>query len=224
MFLANSQPVPGLCVNCGRCGVDHWCCCLCSLSAVLGHSFMACYLFPLSLSLSLLCSFLLPAQNNASCTFLCVFLFFVGFFFFHINFFFFKADSVMENFLSPLVKADSFVRFISLGWLQVSCRTWNTLLQALLIFKISSEKSDVILTGFSSICHLWGFPLEAFNRLSLFCMFNVVLTMTCRGDFLSCSCLFGVLIISSTYVGMSLLSLGKFSSMILLKSRFMPLI
>lgn len=48
--------------------------------------------------------------------------------------------------------------------------------------------------------------------------------MTCRGDFLSCSCLFGVLIISSTYVGMSLLSLGKFSSMILLKSRFMPLI
>lgn len=115
---------------------------------------------------------------------------------------------VMKICLFPWFKADSFVRFISLSWLLWSLRTWNILLQALRTYKISSEKSDVILTGF---------PLEVFNILSLFYTLTAVLPMMFLLLSVWCS------ETSSVHVSISLFSLGTFSSMILLKMWSTPL-
>lgn len=89
------------------------------------------------------------------------------------------------------------------------------MLQALLAFKFSSEKSGIILTGFPLYvtCGFFLWTLSI-NILSVFCILNVVLTMIYHGDLLSCSGLFGVLIVSSVW---ACLYSGKLSSMILLK-------
>jgi hypothetical protein len=48
--------------------------------------------------------------------------------------------------------------------------------QALLAFLVSAEKSGVILIGIA-LYVTWLFSLAAFNILSLFCGFNVLVTM-----------------------------------------------
>lgn len=73
--------------------------------------------------------------------------------------------------------------------------------------------------GFSFIC---DFFFSCSFQHTFFVLLNV-LTMTCYGDFLFCSCLFGIWWVSSICIVMSLLSLGKFSSMIFLKIWFVPL-
>jgi hypothetical protein len=68
---------------------------------------------------------------------------------------------------------------------------WNTSLYDLLAFKVSIEKSAVILMGLPLyvICF---FSLTAFNTLLLFSVL-IVLMIICRGEVLVWSSLFGVL-------------------------------
>ena len=60
------------------------------------------------------------------------------------------------------------------------------------------------------------FPLTAFNILSLFSAFVVLITM-CQEEFLFCPSLFGVIKASCMFMGISFFRFGKFSSNILLK-------
>ena len=80
--------------------------------------------------------------------------------------------------------------FLHLWWLKVflgivvwagicdvwSLRVYITYFQALLAFRVSIEKSGVILIGLP-LYITWSFSLTAFNMLSLFCMLSVVIIM-----------------------------------------------
>lgn len=96
--------------------------------------------------------------------------------------------------------------------------TWNTLLQALPIFKVPLR--DQLLFWWVFHC-VWFvcFSLSAFNILSLFCKFSVLtmICMICQSDFQCWSYLLGVLCAFGVCMDGSFLCSEKFSSMILLK-------
>jgi hypothetical protein len=71
---------------------------------------------------------------------------------------------------------ESFARYISLGWHLCSLRVWMTSVQDLLAFRVSIEMSGVILIGLPLYVS-WPFSLIAFNILSLFCAFIVLIIM-----------------------------------------------
>lgn len=92
------------------------------------------------------------------------------------------------------------------------------MLQDLLAFNIPIEKSTVIADGCSFACDFRVSP-ATFNALSLLCVPRV-LTMTCCRDFVFWSCL--VFSASCVYRDVTLISLGEFSSMTLLKFSSAP--
>ena len=81
--------------------------------------------------------------------------------------------------------------YSSLGCHLCSLRVCRTSDQALLAFIVSVEKSGVILIGLPIYVTL-PFSLTAFNILSLFSAFFVLIIM-CQEEFLFWSSLFGVL-------------------------------
>jgi hypothetical protein len=68
---------------------------------------------------------------------------------------------------------ESFVGYSNLGWHLLSLTDCKTLVQVLLAFRVSVEKSSVILIHLS-LYATWPFSLGAFNILSLFCTFCVL--------------------------------------------------
>jgi hypothetical protein len=86
---------------------------------------------------------------------------------------------------------ESFAGITSLSWHLWSLRACMTSVQGLLAFRVSVEKSDVILIGMP-LYVTWLFPFTAFNIISLFCTFSVLIIM-CQEDFLFSSNLLGVL-------------------------------
>jgi hypothetical protein len=78
--------------------------------------------------------------------------------------------------VSPSMLIESFAGYSSLGWHLCSLRVCMTSDQALLTFIVSVEKSGVILIGLP--LHVtWPFFLTAFNIISLFCAFSVLIIM-----------------------------------------------
>ena len=71
---------------------------------------------------------------------------------------------------------ESFAGYSSLGWHLCSLRVCMTSAQDLLAFIVSGEKSGVILIGLPSYV-TWPFSLTAFNILSLFYAFGVLIIM-----------------------------------------------
>jgi hypothetical protein len=67
---------------------------------------------------------------------------------------------------------ENFTGYSSLGWRLWSLRICKISFQSFLACRFSVEKSDVI---FMSSYATWLFPLAAFNILSLFCIFNVLI-------------------------------------------------
>jgi hypothetical protein len=98
-------------------------------------------------------------------------------------------------FFVPSILNDSFAGWSILGLKLFSFSAWKTSLYALLAFKVSIEKSAVILMGLSLyvICF---FSLTGFNILSLVSV--LILMIICHGVVLFWSCLFGVLEASYT--------------------------
>lgn len=84
-------------------------------------------------------------------------------------------------------------------------------------FKVFTEKLAIILVEYALVCYLQFFSLVSVYTLSLFLS---VLTTACCGDFPSglVYLLFHVLLVFGSF-----LSLGTFSSVILLKTWSMPL-
>jgi hypothetical protein len=93
--------------------------------------------------------------------------------------------------VSPSMVIESFPGYNSLGWHLCSLSVCITSVQDLLAFIVSGEKSGVFLIALS-LCVTWPFSLTAFNILSLFSVF-VVLIIMCQEEFLFWSSLFGVL-------------------------------
>jgi hypothetical protein len=83
--------------------------------------------------------------------------------------------------VSPSMVIESFAGNSSLGWHLCSLMLCITSVQDLLAFIVSGEKPGVILIGLS-LYVTWPFPLTAFNILSLFSAF-VVLIITCWEKF-----------------------------------------
>ena len=71
---------------------------------------------------------------------------------------------------------ESFAGCSSLGWCLCYLRICMTSDQALLDFIVSVAKSGVILIGLP-LYVTWPFSLAAFNILSLFCAFSVLIIM-----------------------------------------------
>jgi hypothetical protein len=71
---------------------------------------------------------------------------------------------------------ESFVGYSSLGWHLCSLRICMISDQAFLALIVSVEKSCVILIGLTFYLS-WPFSLAAFNTLSLFCAFSVLIIM-----------------------------------------------
>jgi hypothetical protein len=101
-----------------------------------------------------------------------------------------------------------------------SFSTQNTSPQALLAFKVSVEKSAVILMGLPLyiICF---FSLTAFTILSLFSVL-VVLMIIYHGEVLFLSSMFHVLEASCTWMGITFSRFGMFSVIILLNILWIP--
>jgi hypothetical protein len=59
-----------------------------------------------------------------------------------------------------------------LDWHLYSLRVWMTSVQDLLAFRVSVEKSNIILVGFL-LYVTWPFFLTTFNILFVFCAFSV---------------------------------------------------
>ena len=105
--------------------------------------------------------------------------------------------------------------YSSLGWHLCSLRVCKTFEQILLAFIDSVETSGVILKGLL-LYVTWSCSLAAFDILSLFYAFSVLIIMWWE-YFLFWSHLFIFLQISCTCMAFSFFRFGKFSSMILLK-------
>ena len=75
---------------------------------------------------------------------------------------------------SPSMVIGSFAGYSSLFWHPWSLNICKTSVQALLDFRISVEKSGVILIGLP-LSVTWPFYLAMFNSLSLFCMVSVLI-------------------------------------------------
>jgi hypothetical protein len=71
---------------------------------------------------------------------------------------------------------ESFAGYSSLDWRLYSIRICMTSDQALLAFKVSIEKSGLILIGLP-LYITWSFSLAAFNILSLLCALSVLIIM-----------------------------------------------
>ena len=93
--------------------------------------------------------------------------------------------------VSPSMVLESLARYSSLGWHLCSLRVCMTSDQALLAFIVSVGKSGIILMGLP-LYVTWPFFLVAFNIISLFYGFSVLIIVL-REDFLFWSLLFGVL-------------------------------
>jgi len=76
----------------------------------------------------------------------------------------------------PSIMIESFAEYSILGWHLCFLRSWKTSVQDLLDFRVSFEKSCVNSYSSAFICY-WSFPLTAFNILSLFCAFSVLIIM-----------------------------------------------
>ena len=96
---------------------------------------------------------------------------------------------------NPLVSTsmviESLAGYSSLGWHLCSLRVCITSVQDLLAFIVSGEKSGAILICLPFYV-TWRFSLTAFNILSLFRAFFVLIIM-CQEEFPFWSSLFGVL-------------------------------
>ena len=77
---------------------------------------------------------------------------------------------------SPSMVIESFAGYSSLGWHLCSLRVCMTSVQAHLAFIVSGEKSGVILICLP-LYVTWPFSLTAFNILSLFSAFGVLIIM-----------------------------------------------
>ena len=75
--------------------------------------------------------------------------------------------------VSPSMLNENFAAYSRLGWHVCSLRVYMTYDLALLAFSVSV---DVILIG-PSFYVTWSFSLAAFNILSLFCAFDVLIIM-----------------------------------------------
>jgi hypothetical protein len=93
--------------------------------------------------------------------------------------------------VSPSMVIESFAGYSSLGCHLCSLRVYITSVQDVLDYIISGEKSGVILIGLPIYVTL-PFSLTAFNILSLFSAFFVLIIM-CQEEFLFWSSLFRVL-------------------------------
>jgi hypothetical protein len=102
---------------------------------------------------------------------------------------------------SRTISSDTFVVLSILGLKLFSLSAQNTSFHVLLAFKVSVEKSVVILIGLPLyvICF---FSPTAFNILSLFSVL-VVLVIICHGVVLFWSSLFGVLEATCTLMGIT---------------------
>ena len=89
----------------------------------------------------------------------------------------------LNTLVSPSMVIESLARYSSLGWHLCSLSVCITSVQDLLAFIVSGEKSGVILIGLPLYVPS-PFPLTAFNNLSLFSAF-VVLIIMCRRNFFS---------------------------------------
>ena len=111
---------------------------------------------------------------------------------------------------SPPKVNESFAGYNSLDWDLWFLRVCRTSVQALLYFRVSIEKSGVILIGLLFYVILF-FSTVAFAILSLFCTFSILIII--YREFVFWSSLFCVLCASCTCIGISF-KLGNFSSMI----------
>jgi hypothetical protein len=84
----------------------------------------------------------------------------------------------------PTMVIENFAGYSSLGCYLCSLSVCMTSAQDLLAFIVSGEKSGVILIGLP-LYVTWHFPLTAFNILSLFCAF-CVLIIKWQEEFLFC--------------------------------------
>ena len=78
--------------------------------------------------------------------------------------------------VSPSMVIESFAGYSSLGWHLCSLRVGMRSAQDLLAFMVSGEKFGVILIGLP-LYVTWPFSLAAFNILSLFSTFGVLIIM-----------------------------------------------
>ena len=78
--------------------------------------------------------------------------------------------------VSPSMVIDSFARYSTLGWHLCYLRVCVRSAQDLLAFMVSGDKSGVILIGLP-LYGTWPLSLTAFNILSLFSTFGVLITM-----------------------------------------------
>ena len=77
---------------------------------------------------------------------------------------------------SPFIVIESFAGYSSLGCHPCSLRVGRISIQVLLAFRVSMEKSGVILIGLP-LYVTWPFSLAALNIFSLFCTFVVLIIM-----------------------------------------------
>ena len=78
--------------------------------------------------------------------------------------------------VSPSIVIETFVGYSSLGWHLCSLRVCMRSAQDLLAFIVLGEKSALILIGLP-LYVTWPFSLTAFNILSLFSTFGVLIIM-----------------------------------------------
>lgn len=71
---------------------------------------------------------------------------------------------------------ESFAGYSMLGWHLSSFKVWMTSAQELLGFKVFVEKSGIILVGLPFFV-TWPSSFTAFNSLSLFCSFSILIIM-----------------------------------------------
>jgi len=118
--------------------------------------------------------------------------------------------------VSPPMVIESFAGYSNLGWHFCSFGVCMTSSWDLLAFIVSGEKSGVILIGLP-LYVTWPFSLTAFNILSLFCTFGVLIIMWWE-EFLFWSYLICLMFcrLLCMFMDISFFRLGKFSSMILL--------
>ena len=79
-----------------------------------------------------------------------------------------KFDFVINILFSSSIMLESIAGYNSLGWHLWSLRVCSIFVQALLVFRVSIEKSQVILIS-------WPFSVAVLNSISLVCMFTVLI-------------------------------------------------
>jgi hypothetical protein len=78
--------------------------------------------------------------------------------------------------LSSSTVIENFAEYSSLSWHLWFLRDYKISVQALLAFRVSVEKSGIIMVG-QPLYVTWPFSLADFNNLSLFCRFSVLIIM-----------------------------------------------